>query len=945
MVFWEFLLQKEGDRSWLPLESPDVEILEGRYRIVARSSRTSTSVEICVIHQATEAILKRRMQKRSSQTNPDGLLVVVPFTQLQPGIWEFRCTGDLMADMLGEGWRHTVKLQVLSQSHESADDWDLDWQDEAYGQDEAAEPTSSHVISVESVPVESVSELKSQPLSPAEQPPAEQPPVSPAAPQALPAMAADQSAFDNSASSLEAEGAEVAPGMADISLGTADDDQTTTPDLAPQAASQDAFQAVFQTDQQPEAAITLAQQASAEPDGRDLSLEPALGEPDLRALEPTTSPDVLQPSLDLLEQPAEPLPSPVSASLESELSSQPVSEPASEPFFDLATAPSAEALRQMAEALSEQMIADIFEAESDRLIVPGTSSSSAAAELRSEGSELSEAVVAYPELNLVLDRDPYTAQQGRSLTITGLVELAQPGTVDPAIVIPLSALYIQLRDPQTGETVGEARQPLSPQPLPFDFTCSIDIPTHHPTHLILGDLQLWVALSHPNQHGVLTSQSFTVTTDLDELLEAIANDVPETEWLQPPLAFAGADAGHTNLNLAFLDFLETPSESPSEPLQFQPATKQVLPPQLQAKSPAAPKPIQLPFTESERSAIPPELLAQVDQALQLRADERGVMPQLISFTPSQSSPPAAQNAPAEAEAETETTADVVEATPASNPTATSSSPLALAPTPSESAPTPDQADRASLPPTDSTTPAPAWLDAPTTGPLPLADQDLSLSPEDLAFRSLNLQTRFWSRINALAEDQELGKELSDLSTDGSAAASGQGAPLAADAEALIGPDAELAAQEIVVDDDPDVAADAQSGTIADLGSPFVLEKDEPVPTPELYLPPTDLVAGKPVVLTVTLPNLRPRIYVKVWIHDRQTRSVLDGPHWLVDFIPNSQGKLESGTQMIVPFGCLAIQMEAIAVEMATQKESHKVSLQRSVLPPNVPREFLDELDL
>jgi len=34
MQSWEFLLQKEGDRVWLPLESPDVEILEGRYRVI-----------------------------------------------------------------------------------------------------------------------------------------------------------------------------------------------------------------------------------------------------------------------------------------------------------------------------------------------------------------------------------------------------------------------------------------------------------------------------------------------------------------------------------------------------------------------------------------------------------------------------------------------------------------------------------------------------------------------------------------------------------------------------------------------------------------------------------------------------------------------------------------------------------------------------------------------
>ncbi|NJL58065.1 hypothetical protein HC928_25315 [bacterium] len=129
MAFWEFLIQKEGDRSWLPLESPSAEILEGRYRVVARSSRVRTPVEIRVIHDATaEAPPKRRVQKRSGQTNPEGLLVVIPFTRLQPGRWELRCTSDLMADMIGESWEYAVQLQVLYNDPETVDDWEPDWE-------------------------------------------------------------------------------------------------------------------------------------------------------------------------------------------------------------------------------------------------------------------------------------------------------------------------------------------------------------------------------------------------------------------------------------------------------------------------------------------------------------------------------------------------------------------------------------------------------------------------------------------------------------------------------------------------------------------------------------------------------------------------------------------------------------------------------------------------
>lgn len=52
MKNWEFLLQREGDTTWLPLETPDVEILEGRYRVVARSGYPNAKIEIRITHHA-----------------------------------------------------------------------------------------------------------------------------------------------------------------------------------------------------------------------------------------------------------------------------------------------------------------------------------------------------------------------------------------------------------------------------------------------------------------------------------------------------------------------------------------------------------------------------------------------------------------------------------------------------------------------------------------------------------------------------------------------------------------------------------------------------------------------------------------------------------------------------------------------------------------------------
>jgi hypothetical protein len=127
--FWEFLLQKEGDRSWLPLESPDVEILEGRYRIVARSHRQNSNVEVRITYQSTDEVPpKRRTQKRSHRTNAEGLVVVIPFTSLKPGTWEIDCSGDLMSDLMGNGWQASIQLHVVPRDVEGSDDWEPDWE-------------------------------------------------------------------------------------------------------------------------------------------------------------------------------------------------------------------------------------------------------------------------------------------------------------------------------------------------------------------------------------------------------------------------------------------------------------------------------------------------------------------------------------------------------------------------------------------------------------------------------------------------------------------------------------------------------------------------------------------------------------------------------------------------------------------------------------------------
>ncbi|HTL89382.1 MAG TPA: hypothetical protein VL134_08265 [Leptolyngbya sp.] len=118
---WEFLIQLDGDRAWLPLNAPNVEVLEGRYRIAAKSKRKNAPVEVRIQHDAlNELPPKRRTQTRTHQTNQRGLMVVIPFTRLQPGRWEFQCVPEA-------GTAHSIQLQVLSIESDIVEDWNPDW--------------------------------------------------------------------------------------------------------------------------------------------------------------------------------------------------------------------------------------------------------------------------------------------------------------------------------------------------------------------------------------------------------------------------------------------------------------------------------------------------------------------------------------------------------------------------------------------------------------------------------------------------------------------------------------------------------------------------------------------------------------------------------------------------------------------------------------------------
>ncbi|MBN3922366.1 hypothetical protein, partial [Nostoc sp. NMS4] len=162
------------------------------------------------------------------------------------------------------------------------------------------------------------------------------------------------------------------------------------------------------------------------------------------------------------------------------------------------------------------------------------------------------------------------------------------------------------------------------------------------------------------------------------------------------------------------------------------------------------------------------------------------------------------------------------------------------------------------------------------------------------------------------------------------------------------------AQEIVVDDtDTELEGDTtesytfeekeQPLLYSSTSLPIIAAATEPLPTPHLHVPEGELIAGKSVIVRVVLPEVPLQVVVKLWLEDYQTRYLLDGPHLLTNLLPNASGDLEVMTQLNIPFGCLEIRLGAIALDLTTQQESHKVTIVRTVIPPDLPNLQLDEL--
>ena len=139
----EFLLQREGDDTWIPVEAPTVEILEGQYRILGRTRHPNQDIQVQISYwDLEEALPQRHSKHQTRRTSAKGLVALLSYTQFKAGRWEIQCSSDFMADFSGTGWNDRVTFEVLPQSEEGFDPNLLDNLVAAFQEDEAiaAEP-------------------------------------------------------------------------------------------------------------------------------------------------------------------------------------------------------------------------------------------------------------------------------------------------------------------------------------------------------------------------------------------------------------------------------------------------------------------------------------------------------------------------------------------------------------------------------------------------------------------------------------------------------------------------------------------------------------------------------------------------------------------------------------------------------------------------------------
>jgi hypothetical protein len=1159
MEHWQFLIQKQGDRSWHTLESPHIQLLEGRYRVLARSNLLNTDVEVRVTHSSTQEVPpKRRIQKQSRRTNSEGLMAVIPFTNFKSGIWEIRCSGDLMSDILGKSWQYSLHLQVLSElpirevgkltGGDNVESNSLDFfmlqlpyqqsslePERITGSKLLSNTTTDIVISTgtetDTPSISFTSELVNELALSAD---------------AHTTISTPEEITDGDAVTSELPSEELA--LTSDRTSSLTEEITDSDVVTREEVSVTSDRTSSLTEEITDSDVVTREELSVTSD-RTSSLTEEITDSDVVTREElaltsdrtsslteeiTDSDVVTSEELSLTSDRTSSLTEEITDSdvVASELPSEEL-DLTSDSTFSTSTEETIDNNVDTNEWNTEQEYAIIeqpvnpvwLKGETAEQILQNLMDLALPSEellLEDEEFEEDSTIQAAPPLLLTLEQENYIARWGQGLSINARVEL-QANTIDdePEYATTLNALEvrIELRSPLSSEILAQVRQPLAENLLPLTINSAINIPVECESKLLLGELSLYGALTDFGEVMLLASRSFTITADVTELLAitAIAKSSQQSFLAKNTLSTSVLNQeseASVSLGLELFNLVKA-SPTPNQPQTILPSPNQPLPPQINLlsfkksdsgdlRSPQLPN-----LPENQTSAIAfSDLMAEVpleDKEESEQKDEESIpAPTPVPLTPINLEQLAIKNRrsirgntfpylkrlktlPAET---TEVTAGVADESdislakdspqlaPITEVTAsvadesdislTEDSPQ-LAPAnaeyenlvedvelPDDSVaerlaspnaeavvePIPEVAEPTSLAFSENSITKPSvsfhsqliaegnpyssplirkWMQSqgyfvPEPPPPPVqypsqetedsdsnpqntfvdeeqlesnlemstVDTDLWSEPDVTSEMSLdteinvseeNLGSELWGDSEISVSEENLGLELwGDLETQiiteepedlqVSAESPTENIPQEVSTSLLQLPQLALnqkikiprawLAQEIVVDDTDSelegVVTESlpivqKQPSIPSVSSslPMAGEFTEPLPTPQLHIPEGELVAGQSVRVRVELPEVPPQVVVKLWIEDCQTRGLLDGPHLLKDLLPNRSGGMEVMTQISVPFGCVEIRLEAIAFNTSTQQESHKVTIVRTVIPPDLPNLQVDEL--
>lgn len=113
MNTWDFLIQREGEKTWSSVTAIS-RLKAGKYRLMVRTPKLNQAVDISISYCPESDLTATKRKKYYRQTNDRGFLAILPFTPLRSGAWEISCRPDLMSELCGENWQKKITLEVFS---------------------------------------------------------------------------------------------------------------------------------------------------------------------------------------------------------------------------------------------------------------------------------------------------------------------------------------------------------------------------------------------------------------------------------------------------------------------------------------------------------------------------------------------------------------------------------------------------------------------------------------------------------------------------------------------------------------------------------------------------------------------------------------------------------------------------------------------------------------